>query len=83
MTGAWLSCDGVFHDSKMSVSVIASTKGLSGLPQMSPNTTRIVAVTCPNGLRATTLYKPASEGAAGFKVKIERPSSVLTMLSLE
>ena len=62
---------------------MASTEGLSGLPQMSPRTTLMVAVTCPKGFLATTLYKPASEGAAGFKVKIEWPSSVLTMLSLE
>ena len=65
------------------MSVMASTEGLSGLPQMSPRTTRMVAVTCPKGFLATTLYKPASDGAAGFKVKIEWPSSVLTMLSLE
>ena len=65
------------------MSVMASTEGLSGLPQMSPSTTRMVAVTCPKGFLATTLYKPASDGAAGFKVKIEWPSSVLTMLSLE
>ena len=42
----------------------------------------IVAVTCPKGFLATTLYRPASDGAAGFKVKIEWPSLVLTMLSL-
>ena len=83
MTGAWLSWDGVFHERRISVSVMASTEGLSGLPQMSPRTTRMVAVTCPKGFLATTLYKPASDGAAGFKVKIEWPSSVLTMLSLE
>ena len=65
------------------MSVMASTEGLSGLPQMSPRTTRMVAVTCPKGFLATTLYKPASDGAAGFKVKIEWPSSVLTMLNLE
>ena len=65
------------------MSVMASTEGLSGLPQMSPRTTLMVAVTCPKGFLATTLYKPASDGAAGFKVKIEWPSSVLTMLSLE
>ena len=69
MTGVWFNCAGVFHDSKISVSVIASTMGLSGLPEMSPKTTRIVAVTCPRGFLATTLYNPASDGAAGFKVK--------------
>ncbi len=30
----------------MSVSVMASTTGLSGQPEMSPRTTRTVAVTC-------------------------------------
>ena len=65
------------------MSVMAATEGLSGRPQTSPRTTRMLAVTCPKGFLATTLYKPASDGAAGFKVKIEWPSSVLTMLSLE
>ena len=47
---------GVFHEIKMSVSVIASTTGDSGDVEMSPRTTRTVAVACPSWLRATTIF---------------------------
>lgn len=47
---------GVFHDINMSVSVIASTTGDSGDVEMSPSTTRTVAVACPSWLRATTVF---------------------------
>ena len=56
MTGVWLRAAGVFHEIKMSVSVIASTTGDSGDVEMSPRTTRTVAVACPSWLRATTIF---------------------------
>ena len=55
MTGVWLRAAGVFHEIKMSVSVMASTTGDSGDVEMSPRTTRTVAVACPSWLRATTI----------------------------
>jgi hypothetical protein len=48
MMGAWLRFEGVFQESKMSVSVMASTIGLSGQLEMSPKTTRTEAVTYCN-----------------------------------
>ena len=46
MMGAWFKLEGVFHERRMSVSVMASTMGLSGQAEMSPKTTRTLAVTC-------------------------------------
>ena len=52
-----MRADGVFHEMRISVSVIASTTGDSGEVEISPKTTRTVAVAWPSGFRATTINR--------------------------
>ena len=49
-----MRADGVFHEMRISVSVMASTTGDSGEVEISPRTTRTVAVAWPSGFLATT-----------------------------
>ena len=70
MTGVWLRAAGVFHEIKMSVSVIASTTGDSGDVEMSPRTTRTVAVACPSWLRATTINTKTNNSAMSKSLRM-------------